>query len=76
MTKLAVLAALTNFILLTWLFKASPLKFLGEYHYYHMYYRKFQTNFFTFGALSDCQDITVPQDPPYPKVIVDQTPQQ
>ena len=76
MTKLAILATLTNFILPTSFFELYHSNFGGSITTIICAYRSFQTSiFFTFGALSHRQNITGPEDPP-PTVIVDQTPQQ
>ena len=65
MTELAILAALTNFILPT-SFLSYMTQMLGEVSllsYMHKEDSKLQF-FFTFGALSNRQNITGPEDPP------------
>ena len=76
MTKLAILAALTNFILPTSFFELPHSNFGGNITTIIYTYEKFQNSILLpFGALSDRQNITGPEDPS-PTVIVDQTPQQ
>ena len=65
MTKLAILATLTNFILPTSFFELYHSNFGGSITTIICAYRSFQTSiFFTFGALSHRQNITGPEDPP------------
>ena len=70
MTKIAILAALTNFILPTSFFDLHHSNFGDSITTIICTYRKFQTSiFFTFGALSDRQNITGPEDPPAPQQL-------
>ena len=65
MTKLAILATLTNFILPTSFFELYHSNFGGSITTIICAYRSFQTSiFFTFGALSHRQNITGPETPP------------
>ena len=65
MTKLAILATLTNFILPISFFELYNSNFGGSIPTIICAYRSVQTSiFFTSGALSHRQNIAGPEDPP------------
>ena len=73
MTKSPILPALTNLIFSTSFFELHHSNFGGCITTIICSYKRFQTSIcFTFGALSDLQNITCPEDPS--TVIIDQTP--